>query len=121
VIAQLAARVTSQPSPAAGGEEAPAALATLVFDQGLVARLVTRSQRAAAPAAAPRPRWLAPLQQSLQHARAGLERAAPRVGNLDDVAVGELQQEVGALLSALESIVGTLAARERAEDRGTDI
>jgi hypothetical protein len=42
---------------------------------------------------------------------------APRVGDLDDVALGELQQEVGALLSALESIVGTLADREHVEGR----
>lgn len=49
--------------------------------------------------------------------RAGLERAAPRVGDLDDVALGELQQDVEALLSALERIVGTLAEREHSKGR----
>ncbi len=49
----------------------------------------------------------------MQQTRAGLQRAAPRVGDLDEQGLEELQVEVGSLLSALETMVATLAARER--------
>jgi ParB family chromosome partitioning protein len=88
------------------------------IDGPTVARLVARAQKSKDIAAPPRPRWLAPLQQSMQQARAGLERAAPRVGDLDEAALGEMQVEVGSLLSALETMVATLAARERAQEEG---
>lgn len=88
------------------------------IDGPTVARLVARAQKSKDPAIPPRPRWLAPLQQSMQQARAGLERAAPRVGDLDEQALGELQLEVGSLLTALETMVATLAARERAQGEG---
>jgi ParB/RepB/Spo0J family partition protein len=117
VFTQLATRMSSPQSvDSEGGKGASTAPR---FDHTTVARMVARAQKQLAAAPAVRPRWLAPLQQSLQHARAGLARAAPRVSDLDDVALGELQQEVGALLSALESIIGTLADREHVE--GSDV
>jgi hypothetical protein len=37
------------------------------------------------------------------------------VGDLDDDTLDALEQEVGALLTALETMVSTLAARERTQ------
>lgn len=114
VFAQLLARAAPAPPPSPG-DRAAAGPAAIPLDQATVSRLVARSQKASA-APSPRPRWLAPLQQSMQQTRAGLERAAPRVGDLDPAALEELQREVGALLSSLETMVSTLAARERAQE-----
>lgn len=84
------------------------------IDAPTVARLVARVRRAGdEPALPAAPRWLAPLQQQIHQARAGLERAAPRVRDLGEAALDELQADVGALLTALELMVSTLAARER--------
>jgi ParB/RepB/Spo0J family partition protein len=115
VVAQLVSRSAPRVLGAAAGEGDAAPPAAPPLDQTSVARLVARSQRSAesAPAPVSRPRWLAPLQQSMRQTRAGLERAAPRVEELDEVALEELQQDVGALLAALETMVSGLAARER--------
>lgn len=115
VFTQLATRVSSPQAVDSEGEKGASTASRL--DHTTVARMVARAQKQLSTAPAVRPRWLASLQQSLQHARTGLERAAPRVGDLDDVAFGELQQEVGALLSALESIVRPLVDREHVEGR----
>lgn len=102
-----------------GGDESAAVLPPrrAGIDGPTVARLVARirksEERAAHP---PAPRWLPPLQHQLTQARAGLERAAPRVRDLDDAALDALQADVGSLLTALETMVATLAARERAQD-----
>lgn len=118
VLTQLVARAAPQtlPSVADGDRAAPPTI--IALDQGTVARLVARAQKPSAPVTSPRPRWLAPLQQSMQQTRAGLERAAPRVSDLDEQALEELQVEVGSLLSALETMVARLAARERAQEEG---
>ncbi|NNJ12757.1 ParB N-terminal domain-containing protein [Chloroflexales bacterium ZM16-3] len=115
VFAQLVTHATSNRSTVAGAEST-APPATLVLDQATVSRLVARSQKAEATASIPHPRWVAPLQQSMQQTRSGLERAAPKVGDLDEATLDALEQEVGALLSALETMVSTLAARERTEE-----
>jgi ParB/RepB/Spo0J family partition protein len=115
VFAQLVTRATSKNSTVAGAEgSAPPSMFAL--DQATVSRLVARSQKADATTSTPRPRWLAPLQQSMQQTRSGLERAVLKVGDLDEATLPALAQEVGTLLSALETMVGTLAARERAQE-----
>lgn len=112
VFAQLVARATSKNSIVEGSESV-ASSATLALDQATVSRLIAQSQKADATASTSRPRWLAPLQQSMQQTRFNLERAAPKVGDLDEATIGVLEQEVGALRSVLETMVNTLAARER--------
>lgn len=116
VFAQLAARVAPT-VPVASDTERETQSTRPTLDQATIARLVARTQKGAPRAPSPRPRWLSPLQQSMQQTRVGLERAASRVGELDDATLEALEQEVGALLSALETIVSTLAARERAQER----
>lgn len=115
VFAQLATRAVLK-AQVPNGTEGAAVPDTLAIDQATVSRLVARTQKVAAAAPSPRPRWLAPLQQSMQQTRAGLERAASRVGDLDAETLDALEQEVGALLSALETMVSTLATRERAQE-----
>lgn len=112
VFAQMAARAALRAELPAGASP-PQAPATVALDQATVARLVTRAQRADIPAP-PRPRWVAPLRQSMQQARAGLERAAPKVRDLDEATLEELQAEVAALLAALETMVATLDRRDQA-------
>ena len=116
IVAQLSTRVSSKVPSAAEMDGSPGALDSSALDQSTVTRLVARAQQGAVLGASPRPRWLAPLQQSMQQARAGLERAAPKVGDLDAATLDALQLEVGALLTALETMVSTLAARERMQD-----
>lgn len=114
VFTQIATRAAPK-APVAERTEDATPPASPSLDQATVARLVARTQKVAAPALSPRPRWVTPLQQSMQQTRAGLERAAPRVGDLDDETLDALEQEVGALLTALETMVSTLAARERTQ------
>jgi ParB/RepB/Spo0J family partition protein len=111
VFAQLSTRAAppAQAAPATLEQGAPPV--AQAFDQSAVGRLVTRTQQAAAPAApAAQPRWLAPLQQHMQQTRVGLERASARVGDLDATTLATLHLEVGALLTALETLAGALAA-----------
>ena len=115
VFAQLVTR-TIPKAPAEEEAAGAAPTAHLALDQATVSRLVARTQKAVAATRSSRPRWLVPLQQSMQQTRAGLERAASRVGDLDEETLDALEQEVGALLSALETIVSTLATRERTQD-----
>ena len=119
VFAQLAVRAVPK-APAEDGAESSAPPAILALDQATVSRLVARTQKAAAATPSSRPRWLAPLQQSMLQTRAGLARAATQVGDLDEETLDALEQEVGALLSALETMVSTLATRERAQDAAVE-
>lgn len=114
VFTQLATRATPKP-PTAEHTEHSTSITRPDLDQATVSRLVARTQKAATSVPSPRPRWVAPLQQSMQQTRVGLERAALRVNDLDDDALDALEQEVGALLAALKTIVSTLAARERTQ------
>lgn len=86
------------------------------IDAPTVARLVARVRKAGdEPAQPPAARWLAPLQQQLRQARAGLERAAPKVGDIGAASLAELQADVGDLLTALKTMASTLAAREQGQ------
>lgn len=115
VFTQLATRAMPKALPV---EEAAGSrpLAGPALDQAAVSRLVARSQKVTPATPNPRPRWLAPLQQSMQQTRTGLERATPRVGDLDEETLIALGQEVGALLAALKTMVSTLASRERMQE-----
>lgn len=117
VLLQLATRTNKKSAaPPADPEAQPAP--PVVFDQAEVARLVARTQRRAEPASPTRPRWFAPLQQTVRQSRVALERAAPRVRDLDAALIDELQEDVNTLLHALEATVAALAAyeRERADE-----
>ncbi len=112
VIRQLASRApTASGVPDASTASAPPALTSAV-EQATVARLVAHMQRSAAPTLAPRPRWFTSLQQALQQARAGLDRATPKVGDLDAALRSDLQMEIDALLRTVETAVGALTAQE---------
>jgi ParB/RepB/Spo0J family partition protein len=109
ILNQLIIRTTqpaSEPEPAAEGAAPPA---QPVVDGRTVAQLMTRVQRAAAPAqSAPQPKWLDPLKASLAQTRKGLLRFSSRAGELDEALAIELQSELDQLLTAMMRAIEAL-------------
>ncbi|NJO08104.1 MAG: ParB/RepB/Spo0J family partition protein [Chloroflexaceae bacterium] len=79
-----------------------------------VTQLVEQAKRAAAPdEPSPRPRWLMPLLESVQRTHTGLQRARPRLDELDGAMVQELVVALGGLTTEVARIVDEMRGESR--------
>lgn len=112
ILHQLLARARQQ-QPEVDSEGALGA-ARPAIDGQTVAQLMSRVQRAAAPAQpTSRPKWLDRLEASIVQARRDLQRFPGRAEELDDALAIELQSELDQLSSAMIGALEALEQRDR--------